>query len=91
MTTPILTGNPPQLLPTPSDLPPVGWCIAMLQWVGWVYESRSTQFRGRTYIMRDCDGKAAYFTTYGLRKAALEMWFRYAPAGETLDFLPSTP
>jgi hypothetical protein len=90
MTTPILTGNPPQLLPTPSDLPPVGWCIAMLEWVGWVYESRSTQFRGRTYIMRDPNGKAAYFTTYGLRHAALELWIRYCPTKKSLDFLHET-
>jgi hypothetical protein len=89
MTTPILTGNPPQLLQTPSDLPPVGWCIAMLEWVGWVYEGHMKIGGFRTYLMRDCDGKTSYLTTYGLRRAALQMWFRYAPIEETLHLLPS--
>jgi hypothetical protein len=89
MTTPILTGNPPQLLPTPSDLPPVRWCIAMLCWSGWVYEGHMKIGGFRTYLMTDPNGKTGYLTTYGLRKAALEMWIRYCPTEKSLDFLSS--
>jgi hypothetical protein len=87
MTTPMLTGNPPELLPTPSGIPPVLWCIRMLGWVGWVYEGSHKVAGFRTYLMRDCDGKTAYLSTYGLRREALRMWRQYAPTEETLEFL----
>lgn len=73
----ILTGKMPDLLPGPSGLPPVWWCISVLEWVGWTLDD-TTKINGyRSYLMTDCDGKTNYLTTYGLRRAAMRMWFQY--------------
>ena len=74
---PILTGPPPALAYRTTNLPTVRWCIAMLEWVGWSYDD-TTKINGyRTYLMTDCNGKTSYLTTYGLRRAAMEMWLQY--------------
>lgn len=76
---PMLTGLMPDLLPGPSGLPPVRWCISVLEWVGWCYHD-TKPFNGfRTYYMVDPGGCATALTTYGLRRAAVEMWHKYAP------------
>ena len=73
----MLTGLIPDLLPGPSGLPPVRWCISVLEWVGWTLDD-TTKINGyRSYLMTDCDGKTNYLTTYGLRRAAMRMWFQY--------------
>ena len=88
-TAPILTGPPPAY-PCPgvlsglgSGIPPVKWCIEMLQWTGWVYESSRSLPAGpkgnavRMYALRDCNGCGVYLTTYGLRQQALKLWLHY--------------
>ena len=74
---PILTGSPPALAYRTTALPTVRWCIAMLEWVGWTHEATTSMGTWRSYSMIDCDGKPNYLTTYGLRRAALQMWVRY--------------
>ena len=75
---PILTGPPPALeYCSRTVLPTVRWCIRMLEWVGWCYHD-TKPFNGlRTYYMVDSGGSAVALTTYGLRRAAMEMWLQY--------------
>jgi hypothetical protein len=49
----------------------------MLEWVGWTHEATTSMGTWRSYNMIDCDGKPNYLTTYGLRRAAMEMWLQY--------------
>jgi len=98
-TAPILTGPPPAYPSFAGSVPvPVKWCIEMLQWTGWVYESSRSLPAGpkgnavRMYALRDCNGCGVYLTTYGLRQQALKLWLHYQHLHENPNFtVDNTP
>ena len=95
-TAPILTGPPPAYYG--PGTPPVKWCIDLLVWAGWVYESNRSLPAGpkgnpvRMYAVRDPNGCGVYLTTYGLRQQALKLWLHYQHLHENPNFtVDNTP